>query len=337
MLLLPVASAQVTIGSHVPPRTGSLLDLKENNKEEKNANSEKGLGLPRVELESLDKLTIGKDESKKENYVGTMVYNTTNNNNIKEGTYCWMGSTWMQAVIADGKGSAGTILKSNGDGTYGWSEVTIPDYKYHKPTNVGGMKEKNTKTYQFEFSKLLNSEEPDLNFVWKADENAFKNTYVYKDTIDIMTGDETQKYMLLGTTVFTTKKLKSGNVSLQNTVWESIIIEVILTKINDNGTYGKSTSIKQYNKTINTPSGGNPTGYLDHFSIIRFPTSTFGLEKGKYELKLRVANVRNTFAFNTKDPNLNPNSGNFHISTSPTDYFYTIGIEDINFVLYEYE
>lgn len=116
-----VAKSQVTIGSDQPPRSGLLLDL------EQDGTPEKGLGLPRVALTSLSILQIGNNESQKQNYVGTMVYNTTNNGNIKEGIYCWMGDTWKQAIVVNSKGDDGSILKSNGDGTYGWSTVNIPE------------------------------------------------------------------------------------------------------------------------------------------------------------------------------------------------------------------
>jgi len=77
LLAMPAAKAQVTIGSDIPPRAGSLLDLKENAETGKKANAEKGLGLPRVELESFTKLTID-DDAYGNDYRGVTVYNADN-------------------------------------------------------------------------------------------------------------------------------------------------------------------------------------------------------------------------------------------------------------------
>ncbi|MFT4224401.1 hypothetical protein [Dysgonomonas sp.] len=52
-----------------------MLELKENNNSNKDGNSLKRFGLPRVVLTSLTTLTIDED-TKKSDYVGVVVYNT---------------------------------------------------------------------------------------------------------------------------------------------------------------------------------------------------------------------------------------------------------------------
>lgn len=323
---LPVAEAQVTIGSQVPPRIGSLLDLNENGNTEKDANAEKGLGLPRVALSTLTTLTID-DESKKENYVGTMVYNTTSDENIKEGIYCWMGTTWKQAVAVNNKGSDGSVLRSNGDGTYDWSLGTMPEYKYYRPTTIRGLKEKNAEEFTYASSKLLYDEI--AHWVYIPIAGTFKNDYVYSDTIEVMTDADIQKYMLLGTTILTKKETRNNNPPAK-TSWELIQIEVIFSKINDNGSLGTARTLKSYEKVINTPQGGNAYGYLNLFSIISFSSlsqPSTALEKGRYQMKIRVSNLRHTFYYNMIE-------GGNYLQTST---FYKISLNDINFVLYEYE
>ncbi|MDR1707196.1 MAG: hypothetical protein LBR46_04255 [Prevotella sp.] len=63
-----------------------MLDLKENNNSNKDGNSLKGFGLPRVVLTSLTTLTIDED-TKKSDYVGVVVYNT--GSSLTEGIYSW--------------------------------------------------------------------------------------------------------------------------------------------------------------------------------------------------------------------------------------------------------
>lgn len=323
---LPTIKAQVTIGSQEPPRTGSLLDLNENANTGKNANTQKGLGLPRVSLSSLTTLTID-SESKKGDYVGTMVYNTTTNMNIKEGIYCWMGSTWKQAVIVNNKGNDGSILKSNGDGTYDWSEISLPEYKYYRPTNIGGLKESNAKEFTYSSASLLNNEIS--SWVYQPVPGTFTNDFVYSDTLNVMTDVQTIKYMLLGTTILTKKATQNNNPPAK-TSWEAVQIDVIFTKINDNGTLGTPQTVKSYEKVINTSAGGNANGYIDLFSLIAFspsvqPSVTLG--KGKYQMKIKVSNLRHTFYYNMIE------GGNYLQNSS----FYKISLQDINFVLYEYE
>lgn len=316
LLLLSGVKAQVTIGSLEPPRSGSLLDLKEDDSMGKDPNASKGLGLPRVSLSSLTKLTID-DDGKEGNYVGTMVYNTTTNANIKEGIYCWMGSTWKQAVVVNGKDTQGSILKSNGDGTYGWSEVTFPTYKYHKPTNIKGWLEKNTDTKRYSYKQIVCNPIQGANR-YEPCKDLFLSDFVYTDILNIRTNASTEKYMLLGTTVSVRKKTSDNGAPLRTT-WESMRIEAILSR------NGVDKIVASHDEVINVTKGGNLTGYIDYFSIVQLSD----IEKGDYQLKIRVSNVRNSFDYNSKST-----GGNFD-ENEP--YFYYISLEDINLVVFEYD
>jgi len=111
--------AQVTIGSGIPPLEGNLLDLKENELTGINPNATKGLGLPRVALSSLTTLTIDND-SAKDKYVGTIVYNTTTNSMLSEGMYYWDKNTWVKVSGSHPWFKIGTTVPStlNKDDSY---------------------------------------------------------------------------------------------------------------------------------------------------------------------------------------------------------------------------
>lgn len=318
LLSFYVAKAQVTIGSDQPPRAGSLLDL------EQDGTPEKGLGLPRVALTSLSILKIGNNESQKQNYVGTMVYNTTNNGNIKEGIYCWTGDRWMQAIVVNSKGANGSMLKSNGDGTYGWSAVTIPDYEFHKPTNIRGFKEKNSTKNEFKYNEIVYY--LDRDGVWLPNTNAFNNRmYVYTDTINIQTDASTKKFMLLGTTITTLKATEAPSLYPSLNTWENLIIEAIITKINPNGTLGTPKTLKRHATTENVYAYGPTTTYFDLFSIISLNDVDSTISKGDYQIKIKVT-VRET--------SLGRDNAFYKGSTYT---FYTIGIRDMNLVVFEHE
>lgn len=100
-LLFTEAQAQVTIGSGEEPAKGTLLDLKQETQSNGGANSKKGLGLPRVALEAVDKLEpcVVTNTENALLHKGLTVYNTTNNSNtlgtLVEGVYVWDGTIWQ--------------------------------------------------------------------------------------------------------------------------------------------------------------------------------------------------------------------------------------------------
>lgn len=100
--------AQVTIGSNSEPQPGALLQLKETNDLN---NSNKGLMLPRVNLEDVFEPKIGGTtdfSTSKDAHTGLWVYNlydnTANVSNIEKllcpGPYIWDGSKWHRLLEA---------------------------------------------------------------------------------------------------------------------------------------------------------------------------------------------------------------------------------------------
>lgn len=100
--------AQVTIGSNTPPNKGSLLDLKESEVSE--ANSTKGLILPRVKLQLLNpdsdasfakSMGVDGEEWDRLDHIGLLVYNVggcTEKIYSPEGVYVWNKSEWQPLV-----------------------------------------------------------------------------------------------------------------------------------------------------------------------------------------------------------------------------------------------
>ncbi len=98
---IPSMYSQIVIGSGYPPKKGTLIELKKN--ESREANADKGILLPRVELKVKDQLYPMFDEndqaytdSEKKIHSGLMVYNMTNSlfEDLCPGPYIWNGSAW---------------------------------------------------------------------------------------------------------------------------------------------------------------------------------------------------------------------------------------------------
>lgn len=101
ILMCPQAKAQVTIGRDLAPKSGSLLDLKQN--DNLDDNSTKGLLLPRVALEDVVKMgpCIQSDlvqEEDKKSHIGLTVYNVTDSLEVElcPGVYVWEGTRWIR-------------------------------------------------------------------------------------------------------------------------------------------------------------------------------------------------------------------------------------------------
>lgn len=93
-------TSQVTIGSHLEPIQGALLDLKQFLPNENNATATKGLQLPRVELKSLRgnlSESLGLNETTDNlAHIGLTVYNMEDSicPLFPSGVYTWNGSQW---------------------------------------------------------------------------------------------------------------------------------------------------------------------------------------------------------------------------------------------------
>lgn len=304
--------AQFTIGSGEKPRDGSLLDLKQNNNTLHNPNANGGIGLPRVALVSPSILTVASN-AEKNDHVGLTVYNITNNNDIKEGIYYWNGDKWMLSVSVDDYGASGQLLKSNGNGTYRWSSFVMPEFSYHKPTQVEAFNSAKIPAPRptYSYTALTNG----VYGTYPGGIKPVANTFKYFDYVDklyIQTDSSKDKYLLFGLSS-SIKTPTYDNYTPKTGFWQLVQVDVF---INDN-------ILQSNQKLYSTPSQGDLTISVDIFSIIPLT----GLGKGEYDLKVRISNVENTFK-----NNVGSLQGNFLSNTAD---FYQITIKDVHFVLYE--
>jgi len=313
-----IMQAQVTIGSHELPRTGTLLDLKEDGSIGKIKNSDKGFGLPRVRLASPTTLTVD-DDSQKANYAGLTVYNVNSTSSgLKEGIYCWDGETWKKTIVVDQKGGSGEILKSNGDGTYGWASLSAPpSFDYHKPTQILLFKDGTHTPQSYPYSDIVDRESTMTNdesgYTRVPKVNAFNGKFVFTMPLIISSDASSEKFLLLGITANIYKNTVQDKVA-RIPFWESAQVEVFL---NDN-------VIKRFERTYSTPRQGNTTFYIDVFSAI--PLKQVG--KGtNYQLKIKISNIENRFQANEGNE-----QGNFNKSNT---VFYKTELKDFGLVLYE--
>lgn len=97
MFVSITTKGQVTIGSKTAPLEGALLDLKEE------GTTQRGLGMPRVELTDLTKLypmflTAAESDAVAQSHTGLVVYNVGDDPycpTINPGLYVWDGSIWQ--------------------------------------------------------------------------------------------------------------------------------------------------------------------------------------------------------------------------------------------------
>ncbi len=304
-----VCSAQVTIGSGVPPRKGALLDLKENDNTGKLPNSGKGLKLPRVALTSVTKLTLD-DDSKAGEYAGTTVYNVTVNAELAEGTYCWNGNTWNQVVWVDNPGSDGDLLINNGDLTYQWDPIKLPDFTYHKPSQISGYDKNKAPLLKYKYNQIVAVEEGIHLFT--PIPGLFNTDFAYTETWNIKTPAASEKYVLLEASI-DIKKLTVGNAPFVRGFWENIKIELLLG----------NAVLREYTQSYSSPTGGEPLNTIELFSII--PLTNFG--KGSHQFKVRVSVVNSIY-----NANVGTNPGQFMPDNND---FLEIQVRNLGFILYE--
>lgn len=302
--------AQVTIGSNLPPRKGTILDLKENGNIEKQDNAKKGLGLPRVALTSLSKLTIA-DDSQKDKHIGIIVYNITPNSSqnpdLSEGTYCWFGNTWKQVVLVDDAGTDGNLLKSNGDYTYGWTNISIPDYKFWKPSQKALFDASKSTPKEYKYNDVVSG---------GGNPGIFASDFVYTETMDVKTDASADKFLLIEIVANVTKTTV-GNRPAVTGFWEQMQVDVFIN--ND--------IVKTYQRIFSTPKNTVANSTIDLFAVV--PLNTLSLGKGNKTLKVRVSNIANTY---TK----NGGSGNGQFQTG-TAQLLKIEVTNFGFILYEEE
>lgn len=114
MLLVVAAKGQVTIGSTGYPLKGSILQLKENNNPD--ANSSRGLGLPRVGLNRVTELNITGSVLDRAEHMGLLVYNVNEQgDSICPGAHVWTGDMWER--IPESPREFITDIRTKRDGT----------------------------------------------------------------------------------------------------------------------------------------------------------------------------------------------------------------------------
>lgn len=136
--------SQVTIGSHLEPIKGALLDLKEYENNTGGDTSTKGLSLPVVELKTLTPATGKLSESigntggwSEDVHIGLLVYNNVTTldackGGASKGLYVWNGSTWKPVFQKKTEAPSTTITSTDvypGANSYivsTNSSVTIP-------------------------------------------------------------------------------------------------------------------------------------------------------------------------------------------------------------------
>jgi len=99
-------NSQVTIGADTAPADGALLQLTQDANYSNNANSTKGLALPRVTLTILDNISnIPSAVGQEATHVGLMVYNINEDicalPPIYKGVYVWNGTNWIRLGESD--------------------------------------------------------------------------------------------------------------------------------------------------------------------------------------------------------------------------------------------
>jgi len=312
LLFLPV-HAQITIGSHIEPRKGSLLDLKINNNSSHFENADKGLALPRVELSSLTTLTVDVD-SKNDDYVGLTVCNIADNSMIREGIYSWDGSQWRHVVSADSYGAMDELLSSNGDGTYGWISSPVAEYHFHNPTWISEFIPANASEKKFSYSSLTavdygGGTYGPLSTIFNGTDNI-----VYTAPFTVKTAANQPKYMLMGIVARIWETVIPG-LPAQEPFWQTVKIDILINNVLK----------KTYQRMITTPMFCIPESFIDLFSILYVPE----LNAGQYTLSIQISNIRNSFPKNS----INGLQVGYFDRTE-TDFYY-ISLKDMNFVLFE--
>lgn len=304
--------AQVTVGSDIPSRKGSVLDIKDKDATGNEPNAVGGLGLPRVKLTSPTTLTVAKD-SENIKSTGITVYHT-GNANMPAGVYTWNGNRWMLSVSVDDYGTSNQFLKSNGFGNFGWSTLVVPEYEYYKPTQISVLKSANVKRKSYSYQSLTNGGIGS----WGGEKPSAKFDYLYSDALNILSETANERYLLIGIAATTRTTTRNNNVPAKS-YWQIVGIDIDLT--DKNGSNVMNLQKKQ--RLYKTASGSALRSYIDFFTIIPIT----GVGKGVYTLNIKVYNVENTFSRNTGS------EGGGFIKTEES--FYDIDLVDINFILYE--
>lgn len=129
MLLVSLSlTGQVTIGSSKAPLEGTLLMLDDGTTGSAGENAQKGLSMPRVELQAYNILKMGVDAEDltplSAEHIGLLVYNTNKKfnecdpNSIPSGLHVWDGAKWVGIGTAPHQTSGGLAKRPGPDEVY---------------------------------------------------------------------------------------------------------------------------------------------------------------------------------------------------------------------------
>lgn len=153
------AQAQITIGMSKAPNPSALLDLTDNISNI----STKGLLLPRVRLS-----TIVQPTPQSEHVRGMLVYNLTDDADIKEDAYINSGFGWYPLYNLPTGTAAGDYLSFNNAGSLIWRTITVPQ-------PIPGV-------YTLKSSKALNREQ-----IYVIDRDEVESPwFTFGDTLSVM-------------------------------------------------------------------------------------------------------------------------------------------------------
>lgn len=211
--------SQVTIGSTLKPKPGSLLDLKQDDNQD--ANSAKGLMLPRVSLTDFNKLypmleadidyTTSTTEQQKQDqlHIGLIVYNTNKcfgTEGTGKGIYTWTGSDWVALFNKSVSPSASINVNNDQDGNtfysgqFGvageWMLTNLRVNTYSDGTSLGtaSIGTDNTARWNYpNFDKVAFEKQPQRGYLynWYAATNKSQSSGIDEGagTTQVETGD----------------------------------------------------------------------------------------------------------------------------------------------------
>jgi hypothetical protein len=133
--------AQVSIGSLLTPDPAVLLQIKEREASDGGATADRGILLPRVELNSLSDITVIANTTPNKNKIadltGLLVYNV-NTAGMEEGIYEWDGREWVALEVLSEEEGAYTekaLIQTNSLDENNTPTVSVGRFSFRFSTN----------------------------------------------------------------------------------------------------------------------------------------------------------------------------------------------------------
>lgn len=231
------------------------------------------------------------------------------------GIYTWNGSRWKLNVSVDSYGTDGQLLQSNGNNTYTWSTITVPEYKFWKPTQKAFFDQAKATSGKYTY----NSEDIMPNNANEPTPGIFDNRFVY-DNLKINSAATSEKFLFLEITANVSKITKDGALST-NSHMEAVQIDVLIAR----------RTVKTYRRSYANAIRTMTNSIVDLFSVI--PLDEFKFGKGEYPIQVKMSCTSHTYPRNGPKPPSNLPAGNFAASGP----FLTFEAINFGFILYEEE